>query len=189
MMSPTPEIWLRTNRRALWVALVVTLLVAAAVVAGAVVFASQGEGRAYLLFLAGLFAGGCLLFVAALLYQMNLPRLAYASGELWVYLESATPTRVPIDIVEFFFVGQGSSQLPAADDAPAKSRTVVVRLAESAIEWHDRTVKPQWGEWREGYIILRGTWCEPLNPEVLNRLNRRLREVKQEHATVQDGAS
>jgi hypothetical protein len=39
-------------------------------------------------------------------------------------------------------------------------------------------VKPAFGNWSEGYVTVRGTWCEPLDSEVVRRLNRRLKEVK-----------
>jgi hypothetical protein len=91
---------------------------------------------------------------------------------------------VPIEIVELFFAGQGMSHLPATDELPSRARTVVIRLAEAATEWHANDVKPDWGEWREGYIIIRGTWCQPLTADVLKNLNRRLREVHQERAAA-----
>lgn len=178
-----PEIWLRTNRRALLVVLLVSLLFVMAG-ASAVIVSSQfwfGPALAAIGWLTIAFAG---IFSAMLLFQTTLPRLAYADGHLWVYLQSARPVAVPIEIVELFFAGQGVSHLPEAADLPSKSRTVVVRLAEAATEWHDRDVKPAWGEWREGYIIIRGTWCEPLTAEVLKNLNRRLREVHRERSIV-----
>jgi hypothetical protein len=127
-------------------------------------------------------------FALMLIYQMLLPRLAYQAGELLVYLESAQPIRVPIEIVELFFAGQGGSRLPVQEGSASQSRTVVVRLAEAATEWHARDVKPTWGEWREAYIIVRGTWCEPLTPDVFKHLNRRLREVQRERG-VQAGSA
>ena len=179
-MSAPPEIWLKTNRRALLATLLVVLLFGLAAV-GALIYAPQTPYATELRVVGGLTLLICGYLGLSVAYQMSLPRLAYADGELWVYLASAEPTKVPIAIVELFFAGQGSSQLPAAEDAPSKARTVVIRLAEAARDWHFREVKPAWGEWREGYIILRGTWCEPLTPEVMKRLNRRLREVHREH--------
>lgn len=176
-----PETWLRTNRRALLVALVVALLVVGAGISAVAISPRFWFGNALAVVGWGA-VGGAGVFAVMLLYQMTLPRLAYHDGYLLVYLQSAQPTRVPIEIVELFFAGQGVSHLPAAEEGPTKSRTVVVRLAEAATDWHFRDVKPDWGEWREGYIIVRGTWCEPLTAEVLKSLNRRLREVHRERS-------
>lgn len=177
------EVWLRTNRRALligvaFVGLIVLAAASAIVISGQFWFgpALQIGGWATL--------GLGSLLVLMLVYQMRLPRLAYCNGHLLVYLKSAEPERVPIEIVELFFFGQGVSHLPANESEPSKSRTVVVRLAEAAAEWHARDVNPNWGEWREGYIILRGTWCEPLTPDVMKDLNRRLREVHRARASA-----
>jgi hypothetical protein len=182
-MSAPPEIWLKTNRRALVATLLVVLLLGAAAVA-ALVHAPRTPYATELRLVGGLALAICAYLSLSVAYQMTLPRLAYADEELWVYLASAEPIKVPIEIVELFFAGQGRSHLPAADDAPSKARTVVIRLSEAARDWHFRDVKPAWGEWREGYIIVRGTWCEPLTPEVMKRLNRRLREVHRERESA-----
>jgi hypothetical protein len=173
------EVWLRPNRRALGTTLAAALVVTAAGASLAALGAAWGW---WAIAIGVVVIIGGIWFSLSLIYQMTLPRLAYSSGELLVYLESAAPIRVPIDIVELFFAGQSGSTLPATDNVPSKSRTVVVRLAEAATDWHDRPVKPNWGEWREAYIIVRGTWCEPLTPEVFKFLNRRLREVQRERA-------
>ena len=55
---------------------------------------------------------------------------------------------------------------------------LVARLAQRQTQWAQVEVKPALGNWAEGYITIRGTWCEPLNPELVRRLNRRLKEVK-----------
>ena len=86
--------------------------------------------------------------------------------------------RIPIDIVEVFFMGQGPSKLGHGQVDDAETQNVVVRLAEAAKEWHHFDVKPALGHWCDGYIILRGAWCEPINAQVLERLNKRLVAVK-----------
>ena len=53
----------------------------------------------------------------------------------------------------------------------------MIRIADSATEWRQQEVKPQLGKWCEGYITIRGTWCEPLSIDLINRLNERLAEV------------
>lgn len=117
------------------------------------------------------------LFCLTLVHLIRLPRLGYQDGELLVYLGSATPIRVPISIVEVFFLGQGSALMKARGGEMAETATIVVRLAEAAKEWHNRDVKATFGQWCDGYIVIRGTWCEPINAELLTRLNHKLVEV------------
>ncbi len=110
------------------------------------------------------------------------PRLGYCSGELLVYLHAGKPIHVPIDVVEVFFLGQGpvTGRIPRnrSDDGRIVAANVVVRLSEAATEWHRRDVNVALGVWQEGYITLHGLWCERLNGEVLQRMNRRLVEIK-----------
>lgn len=171
-----PEIWLHANRRALTVALGLALFLLAAggsaiALGGRIPWGIWLQG-------AGILTVLCSAYMAvSLLYQRTLPRLAYERGYLVVYLNGYVPQRVPIEVVELFFAGQGDSHVALAPSDQTRSRTVVVRLAEAATEWHARPTRPAWGLWREGYIIVRGTWCEPLSPEVFQQLNRRLAEV------------
>ncbi len=121
-------------------------------------------------------AGGAL-SVVAIVYWMRLPRLAYESGHLLVYLRTFAPLRVPIDIVECFFMGQGPSRIAGPEGKEAETTTIVVRLSESAAEWRHVDVRPELGHWCDGYITIRGTWCEPINRALMEHLNRRLVEV------------
>jgi hypothetical protein len=84
---------------------------------------------------------------------------------------------VPVEVVEAFFLGQGPAQLPAVGGKPTETVNLIARISQKAPEWADMPVKQALGNWREGYVTIRGTWCEPLNGEVVRRLNRRLREV------------
>ena len=106
-----------------------------------------------------------------------LPRVAISPEHLLVYLQGYQPYRVPLDAVECFFQGQGDSTLKASQ---TKSTNVVVRLAERATDWHMRSVKKSLGEWNDGYIIIRGTWCEPISETKLRHLNSELASVKRE---------
>jgi hypothetical protein len=105
-----------------------------------------------------------------------------------VYLEPARPTAIPIDIVECFFLGQGPGQLPKLRGRETETQNVIVRLAESATEWKHREVQPAIGLWCEGYITLRGSWCEPIDRNLMQRLNRRLAEVQRERKAVNEAA-
>lgn len=118
--------------------------------------------------------------IGELLYAASRPRVGYESGQLLVFLEPTKATRVPIDIVEVFFLGQGPSELPKIAGCEPETQNIVIRLAESAADWKHRDVKPALGHWCEGYITIRGSWCEPITPEVMKQLNRRLIEVQRE---------
>lgn len=165
------ETWLHTNVRA---------------IAGALLLPVAGVGVGLTLLLVpastwprvvggGLLAGG--LYLTAILAGWLLtPRLAYRDGSLLVYLWGWRPERVPIEVVEAFFLGQGPSELPLVGrgEVAPQSRNVVVRLAEAAREYHARPARRALGRWGEGYITIRGAWCEPIGPELLRRLNERL---------------
>ena len=188
-----PEVWLRTNRRALAVAMVLVGLVLAAtlgsipagVLYGALPQAAQTSFAISMLVVSAVPAWLLLHLARAL----NQPRLAYSDGDLLVYLEPQTPTRVPIDIVECFFLGQGPSELPKLKGREPETQNVIVRLAESASDWKHRDVRPAIGHWCEGYITLRGSWCEPITPALMKRLNHRLAEVhRQRKAARQEAA-
>lgn len=180
-----PEIWLRTNVRALLVGLALVLFL---LLSGLSAIAIAGRFQVGLwLELGGWIVVVICGFVAcSLTYQLFLPRLAYHDGHLLVYLQSSEPLRVPIDVVEFFFVGQGTSYVPDTTEGPSKSRTIVVRIAEAATEWHDLPIRTAQGEWRESYILLRGTWSERITPDVVKRLNRRLVEVQRSRRQTQE---
>jgi hypothetical protein len=166
------EIWLHTNRRALAFGLILPGL-----------FLSVGIALVTLADLVGLRAVGAvmalvgLLGVAIVVRQFWQPRLAYDQRHLLVFLQAGPPHRVPIEVVEGFLLGQGPTMLPGRRYHAAEAATVVIRLADAATDWADRETKPALGRWCGGYITLRGTWCEPLSVDLVQRLNRRLSEV------------
>lgn len=173
-----PEIWIKPNRRALALGLIFPAVLF--IVASAMCFVGLQGGQwpwyvaaALFLIVGGVAAG-------TLLHMLRQPRVAYEQGELLLYLDATRPTRVPVDVVECFFVGQAEGLIHDAAGKEAEVSTVIVRLAESAKDWHHRDVKPALGHWCEGYITIRGTWCEPIGPDLLKKLNRRLVEVHRE---------
>jgi hypothetical protein len=178
------EVWLKTNRRALALGLVVPVALA---VGGVLGLAWAGRsGQHWLVQLVALvIAAVGLWMIGELAYAMTRPRVAYEAGDLLVYLEPARPTRVPIEIVEVFFLGQGPGGLPKLKGKEPETQNVIIRLAESASEWKHRDVKPAFGHWCGGYITIRGSWCEPITHEVMRRMNRRLAEVKTAGASSQ----
>ena len=163
------ETWLLPNQRILWT----SMLLPAMVVVGAVIalVVTRDEGWSAFRIVSLVIGGTGLVMIVLLWMSLRTPRLAYESAHLLVYLRAGRPIRVPIELVEVFFMGQGPAQ---PSGGPAESSNVVVRLAERAEEWKRMDVKPALGQWCDGYITIRGTWCEPLLPEVVERLNRRL---------------
>ena len=133
----------------------------------------------------GLTAMGASLLVG-LGFQLWFPRIGYATGYVAFNL-SRRPTYVPIDVVEAFLLGQGPALLPGERHRRTETRTVVVRLREKAEEWSKTEVNPRLASWCDSYITIRGTWCEPLDVDVIKRLNRLLAEATRESAAERKG--
>ena len=112
------------------------------------------------------------------LRQLLTPRLAGNGDRVVVGLAAGHRYEIPLDVVECFFLGQADTGLTTAAMVGAEARTVVVRLAEKASQWHRRDVPARWGHWCDGYITLRGTWCEPISVERVNALNHELAQWK-----------
>jgi hypothetical protein len=163
------EVWLRSNRRAILWAM---SLPAVLILAGALFLYRYGASAE------GLWLGiaplvlGCL-GLAVLTWQLGQPRLSYEDGQLSVYLRRGAPLRVPVSVIECFLLGQAGSRLPTAG-GHTKTATVLIRLCPSADEWVRGDVDPRLGEWRDSHFVIRGTWCEPLSVDVVQRLNAKL---------------
>jgi hypothetical protein len=181
------EAWLKTNRRALVLGMILPLGMTALAGSGLAWSMATGQHVALQMLLLVLTAAP-LWMAGELLYAFLRPRIAYAPGELLVFLEPTQPTRVPIDIVEVFFLGQGPSELPKLKGREPETQNVVIRLAESAAEWKHRDVRPAIGHWCEGYITIRGSWCEPITPKLMRQLNHRLAEIHRERKAAQQEA-
>jgi hypothetical protein len=165
-------VWLKTNTRALALGMVLPAL---AMAAG--LWLTIGAEHAALRFAGALLTavGAGLLVMLAM--QFRRPRLACEAGYLLVYLRPWTPIRVPLEIVEGFLLGQAPSMLSGRQHEQTETASVVIRLSERAQEWSHVDVKPALGKWCDGYITIRGTWCEPLSVDVVNRLNAQLGEA------------
>jgi hypothetical protein len=170
------ETWLRPNRRALWFGcvppLILCLLGAWIVIAFGTEFTDWFRWIGIVLIVAG--AG----IVVALVRQIARPRIAFEQGHVLFYLRAGDPIAVPVEFVEAFFVGQGPADLPGGISPRQETANLVARLAQRASDWAQRDVKPALGNWCGGYITIRGMWCEPLNTDVVRRLNRHLTEAK-----------
>lgn len=176
------EIWLQPNRRALWS----TLCTFAAVGALALFVVWKFEAPVVQI-LAGVLALLALLMVGAAGVELRRPRIAYRDGKVLFNLRGSAPAAVPAEVVEAFFLGQGPAHLPTIHSEVPECVNLVARLSEKAPEWSRVEVKPALGQWCEGYVTIRGTWCEPLTVEVIRRLNRRLRELREAAAATAAG--
>jgi len=173
------EVWLRPNCRILLLVLVPAVALAGAGVAVISLVSS----------LMGQLVGWGLLGIAILAVLMAInhlrkPRIAYLDGKVLFYLRSRKPVAVPVEIVEAFFVGQGPADVPGNFNRNAESMNLVARLSQNRVEWAKVQVKPSLGSWCDGYVTIRGTWCEPITSELVRHLNRRLREVTQAAKTT-----
>lgn len=70
------------------------------------------------------------------------------------------------------------SLLPGKRNHDRRTATIAIRLAERATDWQQRNTVPALGGWCGGQITIRGTWCEPISLDLVNRLNARLAEVQ-----------
>jgi hypothetical protein len=171
------EVWLRSNRRILAVGLIPGLAICGAAVA---LLWVTSEPWIRWTAVPALAVGVLLVTVVA--RQLLRPRVAYADGYVLFYLRAGAPIAVPVRIVEAFFLGQGPAYLPGLPEDSEETVNLVARLSQKATEWQKHDVKPALGRWCEGYVSIRGTWCEPVTNEVIRRLNRRLSEVSREVA-------
>ncbi len=171
------EVWLRPNRRAILfgcVPLAVTIVLGLWLALGLPHVATFWRWLGGLVVALGLFGG------FAIVRQLWRPRIGYRDGRVLFYLVRGEPIATPVEVVEAFFVGQGPVALPAGMGGQQRTYNLVARLSQRATDWAGRDVKPALGQWSGGYVTIRGTWCEPLDDELIRRLNRRLREVKEE---------
>lgn len=177
------ELWLRPNRRAILFGCVPPALAA---IAGASLFAAnRGSASQLMVVVAAILIAMGLGGGAVLLLQLRQPRVAFANGKVLFYLRRGRPIEVPVELVEAFFAGQGPAHLPVVSKQP-QTVNLVARLSQRHKEWARQEVNPALGSWAEGYVTIRGSWCEPLDGELIRRLNRRLREVKTEATKATD---
>ena len=176
--SERSEVWLRSNPRpavagAAVVALAVALAVAVLRAGGGPVWIRWGVAVAAA-------AGGAI--AVALVMTASLPRLVRQGNRLRVRLSPLAAHDVPLEIVECVFPGSSPLAGTESTAAPRRVGTVVVRLAERAIDWKQRPTFAPWGTWSDGHVVIDGRWCEPLSLEVTKQLGQRILEAKREVA-------
>ena len=179
LSDDTYEVWLRGNLRVYAIALIpgAIILCSSAFVLTNTFFVTQ----LWLRVIAAIVFGFAAVTNTSLLLWLRRPLLAYSAGHLLVYLRPPHVIQVPIEFVEVFFAGQSETQMSrpiTQTTGPApESRNIVVRLAERATQFQQHPVKPSLGSWDDGYIVVRGTWSEPINKELFRRLNQRLIQI------------
>jgi hypothetical protein len=169
------EVWLKTNHRAILFGCSPPLILT---VMGLWMARAAPEHSAWR------WAGVAAIFIGVLatlllLLQLRRPRIARNAGNVLFYMRSGPPIAVPLEVVEAFFAGQGPAHLPVVPNQP-RTVNLIARLSRRNPEWAEQAVKPAVGTWTDGYVTIRGSWCEPLDSETIRRLNRRLKEVKVE---------
>ena len=164
------EIWLRGNRRVLLVGMIPAVAMGLVGALLAVAEAAAANVVGWLLLGVGL------ALLVVLIKQLRQPRITYRDGQVMFHLRAREAVAVPAGVVEAVFLGQGEADLPTVGK-PAEAVNLVARLSQKAPEWSHIDVKPALGRWCDGYVTIRGMWCEPLTGDVIRRLNRRLREV------------
>lgn len=157
--------------------LMVPGLLTVAAVVSAILMPSAGAGW-WLKGIVWAAAGLGILMLLAQWQRFRRPRLACDGEHLLIDTTAGKPVAVPLEVVECFLLGQGPAFLPGRKLARAETVNVVVRLAEKAESWQRGPIHPVLGAWCDGYITLRGTFCEPLSVEVVQRLNRLLGESR-----------
>lgn len=108
------------------------------------------------------------------------PRLVLERESVRVHLAPGRIDPVPLEFVECFFLGSRLEPPPPGDDSTggARVRTLVMRIAERAVDHAARPTLPLWGAWSEGSVTFDGRWCEPLSVDLVRRLNRDLATAK-----------
>ena len=175
--SEETEIWLRANRRALLLALIPVCLIG--------ILGFIGVNPDYGLFVrvpSWIAVAISILLFIGLAIQMLRPRVTYRDDHIQFFLKSGDPIEVPVEVVEAFFFGQGPANLPVQVKGHGETKNLIARLSQQAPEWKQRDTKQALGRWCDGYITIRGTWCEPLNSDVLQKLNRRLTELRKQRS-------
>lgn len=176
------EIWLRGNVRP-----AVGLLAAAGAVAAIVVVAiAFGQPARWLSAVAAVGAAAFVAMAAALAWSASRPRLVRRGPVLEVRLSPLVVHHIPVDVVECVFPGSQSLDGDGEPESAVGRRvnTLVLRLAERAVDWKTRPVVAAWGAWNDGNVVFDGRWCEPLSASVTREISARLLEARRQAVGV-----
>ncbi|MCA9188099.1 MAG: hypothetical protein R3E01_05275 [Pirellulaceae bacterium] len=181
------EIWLRANRRP---AIPFLLFSTLATVAAAVSALLGWESGSFAL--AG--ASIALIVLAAIAiataYRIAMiPRMATDGHLLRLHVLLGRSIDVPLSCVEVFFQGQGPADLRIRDVKGVQTANIIVRIAERASDWQQRSTWHPYAHWCEGYVTIHGTWCEPVTAQLLTELNQRLVQAKRSLSSTPSATS
>ena len=185
--SPNQTAWLATNRRlaSLLTAGVILFLLLAGTVAMAVWMAAGGW--TVVLWITAVGAASSLP-LAAIAAAAWMPRLLQAGEQLVVRFGPGRCESLPLTVVEAFFLGSRPldhrGEPAATEEAAFRVGTLVVRVAERAVDINSRTTSGPWAAWENGYLIIDGRWTEPLTVEIVRRVNGRLTVAKRAEVTA-----
>lgn len=184
------EVWLRGNAR------IAMILGAAAILldGGALMAVLQaGRGGAdavgWWIIAAGAASAGSGLMLLA--WAAARPRLVRAGDLLLVQVSPLVRRELPLTVVECFFPGSNPVDADGtptcSDHAAFRVGTLVIRLAERAIDYRAGDTFTPWATWDDSYLVLDGRWCEPLSPELVKDLGSRLVAAKRAVAAEAGG--
>ncbi|MBA4018800.1 MAG: hypothetical protein C0483_16655 [Pirellula sp.] len=165
------EVWLHANRR-LFVGPILVAAIAAGALAMRGAVAPSGLGW-------WIAAVAALALALVLFMWSRRPRLAFDGRSLLLYIRNGSAIAVPIEFVEAFLLGKGPTYLSGKDDYKTEARTLIIRIAERAEEFAKLETNVRLAAWCGHYVTLRGTWTEPLDIDLVNRLNQRLYDTQQ----------
>lgn len=168
------RVWLRANPRpALLLALPTLLLGLASVALARWTLQPAGFASAAGQLVGGLVAG---IGLAAMLVSTR-PRLALVGSTLRLRVRWFGVEKAPLSAVEGFLLGTGELPLAVAG-RPVEAATLVIKLADAAVELADRPTNRMLAQWCDHYVRIRGVFCEPLDLRLVERLNERLAVAK-----------
>jgi hypothetical protein len=171
------KVWLRGNVRPVAGIAAVTAVICAALVV-AVVAVDVPPTLRWIVATACVVAAAA---VAAIAVAAGRPRLSHRGDVLRVRLMPTAVREVPLEAVECFFLGSSGLEeagQPPPDAVSRRVTTLVMRLAERAVDWGERPSFAPWGKWEDGAVVFDGRWCEPLSVDVARRLSGWLVEAK-----------
>jgi multisubunit Na+/H+ antiporter MnhB subunit len=171
-------VWLKGNQRVMWLSMIVPGLL---ICVGALVLILAGA-TTWGAITGGVLAGLGVILALLIFRTGRLPRIVWRESQVDFYLPGPQPISVPLEFVECFFLGSGVTTLPGSSTRDVQTRNLVVRIAERATDWQHRELPLHLGKWCEGYLTIRGLYCEVLDLEVIKRLNTALHQAQ--HAPV-----
>ncbi len=123
-------------------------------------------------------AGGGIILCGSLLHILGRARMRLRGDNLQLALNWVQSTRIPLDVVECIFAGETKGAWAISPKIPYRTRSLVIRLAETARPWSSGPVVKTFATWSDGYITLHGLWCEPLDRDLILQLNDYLLKAK-----------